>query len=299
MPDANQEVVDTQVTNTQVQNSANEGGSQEQLNSGNEQGQREETGEEGQVDNEGQQGKKPIQPRINELVRKRHEAEREAAYWRGVAQANANKTTVETPAPAAAPAKPTADQFKTYDEYVEALTDWKSDRAVEKALASVNTKIEEKSTQQTAAQQEADRTKNWQARQEATKAVLKDYDEVVGESDILIAPHVGELLLDSDHGPALAYKLAKDPELADKLNRTTERQAAKEIGKLEAAFDSAGTSSNGTTAAPAAQPNVSKAPTPPRPVAQGRSTSKDLSQMSMDEYIAARKAQGAGWANRR
>lgn len=300
MPDANQEVVETQVTNTEVQNPANSGVSQENTNSGNEQGQREEIGEEGQVENEGQQGKKPIQPRINELVRKRHEAEREAAYWRGVAQASANKSTVESPAPAAAPAKPTADQFKTYDEYVEALTDWKSDRAVEKALATVNTKIEEKSTQQTAAQQEADRTKNWQARQDATKAVLKDYDEVVGESDIPIAPHVGELLLDSDHGPALAYKLAKDPELANKLNRMSEKQAAKEIGKLEAAFDiAAGSSNTQTTAAPAAQPNVSKAPVPPRPVTQGRSTSKDLSQMSMDEYVAARKAQGAGWANRR
>jgi len=300
MPDANQEVVETQVANTEVQNSANNGGSQEHTSTEHEQGQRE--GEEGQVDNEGQSGKKPIQPRINELVRKRHEAEREAAYWRGVAQAASNKSTVETPAPAAAPAKPTADQFKTYDEYVEALTDWKSDRAVEKALATVNTKIEEKSTQQTAAQQEADRTKNWQARQEATKAVLKDYDEVVGESEIPIAPHVGDLLLDSDHGPALAYKLAKDPELAEKLNRMSEKQAAKEIGKMEAAFDIAAGSSNSqtqTTAAPAAQPNVSKAPTPPRPVTQGRATSKDLSQMSMDEYVAARKAQGAGWANRR
>lgn len=301
MPDANQEAVETQVANTEVQDPADSGGSQDHVESGNERGERADGGEEGQVENEGQQGKKPIQPRINELVRKRHEAEREAAYWRGVAQANASKSTVETPAPAAAPAKPTADQFKTYDEYVEALTDWKSDRAVEKALASVNTKIEEKSTQQTAAQQQADRTKNWQARQDATRAVLKDYDDVVGESDVPIAPHVGELLLDSDHGPALAYKLAKDPELADKLNRMAEKQAAKEIGKMEAAFDIAAGSSNSQTqtAAPAAQPNVSRAPTPPRPVTQGRSTSKDLSQMSMDEYVVARKAQGAGWANRR
>ena len=296
MPDANQEI-ETQVVNTEVQNPANTSVSQENTNSGD--GHQEGTGEEGQVENEGQQGKKPIQPRINELVRKRHEAERQAAYWRGVAQAS-SKSTIDSPAPAAAPAKPTADQFKTYDEYVEALTDWKSDRAVEKALATVNTKIEERSTQQTAAQQEADRTKNWQARQDATKVVLKDYDDVVGESDIPIAPHVGELLLDSDHGPALAYKLAKDPELADKLNGMSEKQAAKEIGKLEAAFDIAAGSSNGQqTAAPAAQPSVSKAPVPPRPVAQGRATTKDLSQMSMDEYVSARKTQGAGWANRR
>lgn len=305
MPDANQEitVVTTPTTVvTEVQTPATSVVPQGDPNSGEDQGGEGGEGgenETGQIENEGQPGKKPIQPRINELVRKRHEAEREAAYWKGVAQASTSKPVVESPAPAAAPAKPTTDQFNTYDEYVEALTDWKSDRAVEKALATVNAKIEEKSTQQTAAQQEADRTKNWHARQDATKAVLKDYDEVVGSSDVAIAAHVGDLLLDSDHGPALAYKLAQDPELAAKLNGMSEKMAAKEIGKLEAAFDLTATPSATTTpAAPTAKTNVSKAPVPPSPVTQGRATSKDMSAMSMDEYIAARKAQGAGWAKR-
>lgn len=244
------------------------------------------------TDPEGNEGsKKPIQPRINELVRKRHEAEREAAYWRGVAETRAPKiTTVEPPAPAAAPAKPVVSDFTTYDEYVDALTDWKSDRAVEKALAAVNTKAEERATQQSAAQMEEERSKNWNTRQTATKGVFKDYDEVVGNSDVPIHAHVAGLLKESDHGPALAYKLAKDPALAEKLNGMTEREAIKEFTRLEMAFE-------GQATPPPPAP-VSKAPVPPTPVRVGASTSKDIGKMSMDEYVAARKAAGGSWGAR-
>jgi hypothetical protein len=240
--------------------------------------------------------KKPIQPRINELVRQRHDAQREAAYWRGVAEAGGkSKTTqVESPAPAAAPevpAKPLVKDFFTYDEYVDALTDWKSDRAVEKALAAVTTKDQERTTQQTAVQAEEERSKNWQTRQTATKEVFKDFDEVVGKSDVPIYPHVAELLKDSDHGPAIAYKLAKDPDLAAKLNGMPEKKAIKEFARLEMAFES--------TTPPSPPPVVpSKAPVPPTPIRVGAATTKDLGKMSMDEYAAARKAAGSNWGVR-
>lgn len=242
--------------------------------------------------------RKPIQPRINELVRQRHEAQREAAYWRGVAEAA--KMGVTSPAPAAAPtppAKPTPDQFTTYDEYVDALTDWKSDRAVEKALAKVNNKIEEKSALDSEKQVEATRTKNWLTRQEAIKTALPDYDVVMGAADnVPVAQHVVDLLLDSEHGPAIAYKMAKDPALAEKLNGMTEREAAKAIGRLEAAFESVSSPSPSPAPAPATPkpPTLSKAPVPPTPVPQGSATSKDPSKMSMPEYVAWRKSQGLG-----
>jgi hypothetical protein len=260
-------------------------------------------GEEGEETGEqGQPARKPIQPRINELTRARHDAEREAAYWKGVATAKSNTgAPAEAPAPAAPP-KPVVDNFKTYDEYVEALTDWKSDRAVEKALATVNKTIEERSTRQTAAQQEAERNTNWATRQEAIKKVMTDYDNVVAESDVPIAPHVGELLLDSDHGPAIAYKMAKDPAIAEKLNKMSPTAAAKEIGKMEAVFDSdiAASSTQTEHEAPAPAPvaalkQVSKAPVPPTPVNSNSARMPDLGKLSMDDYVKARKSQGARW----
>lgn len=265
--------------------------------------------EEVEGEGDGQQtpvgGRKPIQPRINELTRARHDAEREAAYWKGVATAKGGTTNASAEAPApAAPPKPTVDKFQTYDEFVEALTDWKTDRAVEKALANTNKVIEERTTQQTAQQREASLNDNWAQRQEATKKVLIDYDEVVAESDVPIAPHVGELLLESDHGPAIAYKLAKDPSIAEKLNKLSPTAAAKEIGKMEAAFDHDVAASPAAAPAEASSPApasaavvkpVSKAPTPPNTLPQSTARTPDLAKMGMDDYVKARKAQGARW----
>lgn len=241
-------------------------------------------------------------------MRKRHEAEREAAYWRGVANAGgAPKTSAPAAAPAApvTPPKPEAKSFQTYDEFVEALTDWKTDRAMEKARATVNTEIKETAAKQTAEQQTAERTKTWHSRQEATKAVIKDYEEVVANSDIPISPHVGELLVDSEHGPALAYQLAKDPSLAEKLNAMSPTAAAKYIGRMEAALDPAESPApaaggpNGAAATPAAPPAVvkpvSKAPVPPTPVAGFSSRPPDLAKASMDDYVKIRREQGARW----
>lgn len=240
----------------------------------------------------GQRRVKPIQPRINELVRKQRAAEREADYWRGVAQ---GRTTSNAPAPgptsAPAPqqaAKPMKESFATYDEYVEALTDWKAEQRVTAALTDVNNRIEQRESSQSAAQVKANRAKNWTERAEATRQILNDFDEVLNAAQgAVIERHTAELLEDSPHGPALAYKLAKDPELLDKLNNMSPQAAAKEFGKMEAVFDG-----HATASAPSApNPNASKAPRPPSRVGNQGSASKDPSKMSMDEYVAWRKTQ--------
>jgi hypothetical protein len=253
------------------------------------------------------QSRKPIQPRINELTRARHEAERQAAYWRGIAEARATAATPSpAPAPAARPPKPTKDQFESYDDYVEALTDWKTEERVSVALTKVNQNIEERQSRQTAAQKESERTSVWQQRQEAVQAAIPDYLDVVANSDVPIAKHVGDLLLDSEHGPALAYKLAKDPALAEKLNGMSERQAAIQLGRLEATLEAAAPAPAPTTAAPNAPAQtpapaqavrVSKAPAPPNALPGSRTpaTTPDLSKLPMDEYVKARKSQGAAW----
>lgn len=245
----------------------------------------------------GQRKVKPIQPRINELVRKQRAAEREADYWRGVAQgrtATTSNAPAPGPTPAAAPAapKPTREQFANYDDFVEALSDWKAEArvatAVQAAINDVNARIEQRESHQSAAQVKANRAKNWTERAAATREVLPDFDDVLAAAQgAVIEPHTAELLEDSPHGPAIAYRLAKDPELLDKLNKLSPSQAAKEIGKMEAVFDG-----SAPPPAPAPNPHATKAPRPPSRVDAGASSSKDISKMSMDEYAAWRKAQG-------
>jgi len=235
----------------------------------------EEQAEEGQQNDRDEKGRfKGVQPRIDELTRARREAEREASYWRGIAQ----QGQAQQSAPAA-PTKPTPDKYADYGEYVEALTDWKTEQAVAK-------RMEQDSTRKVADA----RSQTFAERQVATRAVLPDYDAVVGASETPIANHVGEALMESDRGPELAYHFAKNPDVLQHLNGMTPLQAAREIGKLEATLSI-------KTAPVVPSKKLSTTPAPASTtVTQGRATQPALASASMDEYMAQRKSQGARWA---
>lgn len=267
---ASQDTSASQQTTEQVQQPAAEA-------QGTEEGQQQEQqaeGNEGQQNERDEKGRfKGVQPRIDELTRARREAEREAAYWKQVAQG------AQSPAQAA-PQRPTPDQFDQYDDYVDALTDWKADQAV-------NKRMEQDSTRKVA----ETRAQTFAERQAQARTAMPDYDEVVGGSDTPIADHVGEVILDSDLGPQLAYHFAKNPDALMRLNSMSPTAAAREIGKLESTLSA-------KPAAPAASTKkVSAAPAPAGTLGtQGRATTPPLANLSMDEYMKQRKSQGARWA---
>lgn len=220
-----------------------------------------------------------VQNRIDELTRARHEADREAAYWRSLAQ---NNGTAQ-PSAQAATTKPTVDQFDDYAEFVEALTDWKTEQAVAKRMAEdSNRKVTEV------------RAQTFQERQNAFAQVTPDYAEVIGNSNAPIAKHVIEAAQESDVGPQLLYHFAQNPDVLDRINRMDERSANREIGRLEATLGTP----KATAATPAAPTKITtKAPAPAGTSGtQGRATTPDLANASMDEYMAQRKSQGARWA---
>lgn len=242
---------------------------------GTEEGQQQEAqGNEGQQTERDEKGRfKGVQPRIDELTRARREAEREAAYWRQVAQG------AQSPAQAA-PQRPAPENFEKYDDYIDALTDWKAEQAVAKRLEADSTRKVAETRAQTFAE-----------RQTQARAAMPDYDEVVGGSDTPIANHVGEVILESDLGPQLAYHFAKNPDALMRLNNMSPTAAAREIGRLEATLFT-------KPAAPAAPTKkVSNTPAPAGTLGtQGRATTPALQYLSMDEYMKQRKAQGARWA---
>ena len=203
-----------------------------------------------------------VQKRIDELTRARREAERQAEYWQGVATQTA---------PEAQGDKPSRDDYAEQDDYIEALTEWKAEQAVTRAQR-----------EQAAQSANHARQSAWEAREAQTKASIPDYDAVVPVSTVPIRPHVVEALMDADAGPSLAYHLAKNPDVAARLNAMTPTRAAIELGRIET-----------TLTAPAVKV-PSNAPTPITPItpqASGRTV--DLSKASMEDYIAERKRQGA------
>lgn len=230
----------------------------------------------------------PVQPRIDELTRKVRENERVAAFWK--AQAEAARKPPEPP-----PEKPTPDKYDDYGAYVEALTEFKADERVKAALDADRKQQAEKTQTET-------RQSTWQTRKAEAAKALPDIDAVLESSDVPVANHVSAELLDSEFGPQIAYKLANDRALADKLNAMSPTQAAREIGRLEAGYVTAPAAADPDPPAdPIPEPVVKKttsAPPPVKPIGQGRSTAVDLSKANMDDYVAARKAQGASWARR-
>ena len=224
---------------------------------------------------------KGVQQRIDEITRARYEAEREAAYWRQ--RAEQGQTQAQPNSPQGAPAKPSPDQFSDYSEYVEALADWKAEQKVHQALSARDAQFAQTAEQRA----EQARVQAWAERQQAVRETLPDYDEVVGLSEIQIAPHVGQELLDSPHGPQIAYHLARNPDVADRLNRLPPRDVIREIARLEATLPAP---------KPAAKP-VSNAPAPIKPIAGGATgVNAPLDKLSMDQYIERRSREGARWA---
>lgn len=210
-----------------------------------------------------------VQARIDELTRKAAEATRRAA--RAEEQLSA-RSTADAPT-----AKPTEDQFESYGDFVEALTDWKADQR----------EASRTQTEATDATKEAEQHRGaaWAARIGEAKSTIADFDAVMDKADTPTAPHVANAIMDADRGPELLYHLAHNPELVDKLNGMSPMRAAIELGRIETTLD-----------APAERPKPrettqSKAPAPITPVQPGASTSKDPAKMSQSEYNEWRKGQ--------
>ncbi len=217
-----------------------------------------ETGQE--RDEKGQfRPKKGVQDRIDELTREKHESAREAAYWRGIAEANKPKP-VETVTED--PAKPKPEQFQNYDEFTEALKDWK---------------IEQREQKRTERERAETTASTWNQRAQATRQTLPDFDAVLSSSTAPMTKAMAETIQDSEKGPEVAYHLAKNPAEAARIAQLSPFAAARELGKLEVSLS-----------APKVQ-KTTTAPTPPTPIGSGRSTEGDPGKMSMDDYIA--------WAN--
>jgi hypothetical protein len=228
---------------------------------------------------------KGVQARIDELTRARHQSDREAVYWREMAQQQQQR---EQQAQAEPVAKPQAGQFASYDEFTEALADWKAEAKIRSVLSERDAQAAQRA--EGAARQAQQAT--FAERVSIAQQSIADFDQVVGNAEVEISPHVREVLLDSDAGPVLAYVLAKNPDEARRISKMSPLMAARELGRIEAAI-----AQNGVPpASPAAGRPVSNAPAPARTTATGTSASKDPARMSMDEYVSWRKSTGAGWS---
>lgn len=228
-----------------------------------------------------QDSDKPAKPRrgferrIEKMNQRLVQREQEIDYWRSLALKSSQPETVN-PAPVPTD-RPKFTDFNDIEAYTEALTDWK----LNQGLAQIQAQTQIQSI-----------TRTYEQRLQDFKQQTPDFDSVMQEfiadyGDEQI-PEIVEVAMDSEHGPALAYYLAKNTEEVERLKALPSRRRLLELGKLEDRL----AKPVANTAEPAKK--ISRAAPPVNPV-KGRAPVEvnDLADptLSYTEWVRRRQAQ--------
>lgn len=211
---------------------------------------------------------KGVQKRLDEITRLRYEAERRAEqerqeriYWQQKAMGEQK--------PAAPVNKPTVDQFVTYEDYLEALSDWK----VEQRLVAERQESERRAKEQETYQKQT----TYQERVNKALEKYEDYAEVAHGNHWSPSEPMTEAILESEMGPDIAYYLGSNPEEAIRISRLSPSAQNRELGKLELKLST-----------PVA-PKPTKAPPPIEPSGSKAKAQKDPSEMTDREFAEWRR----------
>lgn len=168
---------------------------------------------------------KGSQDRINELTWKQREAERERDYWRNEALKPTPKEKVIEDTPKA---EPKLEDFN-YDE-----TLWKA-ALIKHASTEAARQVRAELQQEQAQAKIRTRDESFVKRQMEFAKDKPDYQEkafYAPMSDAMV-----EIIKESDVGPAVAYFLGNNRDIAQRIATMSERDAAREIGKIEARLE--------------------------------------------------------------
>lgn len=223
------------------------------------------------------------QKRIDKLTRKAREAERDAAYWKGRAEAIAVPNKADVPAIAdQSDPEPTEDSYEDYAAYVKDLAKWAHRQEVATEKAKANQKEEE--IRQT---KEQERLSSF--RQKA-KEKFPDFEDVVmrdsDDGGPSISKAMGEIILKSDMGHELAYYLGTHIEESKKISKLDPLDAAVAMGEIKAKLN-----------LKPIKPRITSAPAPIKPIGSEGSMVVDVEKMSFEDYEAYRNRQlyGPNW----
>lgn len=118
----------------------------------------------------------------------------------------------------------------------------------------------------------------WGSQVQAARQRYADFDAVAYAQDVPITEVMSEIIATSDVGADVAYHLGQNKALAAQIARMNPVEAARAIGRIEVSLQ-------------LPKPRTeTKAPPPISPVRGGASAIPNPDKMSMQEYIAARKA---------
>lgn len=210
--------------------------------------------------------------RIASLTRKYEETLTEVGRLRGMLESRTPQTAQATEPDA----KPQPSQFKSYDDYVEALTDWKTDQK----LNARDTEQQKTARTQAEASKANERDQALADRLISDGKDVEDFEDVmrtITAPDFPVSAAMRDYLEDTPRPALMAQWLAENPDQARLVYGMNSAKATRELDKVAA-----------TLTKPA---QVSKAP-PPGPTVGGRAVvSRSPEEQSMEEYAV-------GWRER-
>jgi hypothetical protein len=206
--------------------------------------------------------KNGVQKRINELTLKRKEAERKADELEVRLQELEGRKQAEKDHQV----KPNIDDFEDYEQYENALVDFKVEAKLKLERHDESVKQQQVKTKQVA-----------QAFNERVlKANLEGYKEAfeaLGESKAL-PPHLIDVLLEHEKGPHLVKYLGEHLDVADSLNNVSPQQALLKLGELSANLSNVKKTKQ-----------ITKAPDPIDTIKGSGTKSKDFDDMDVGEIM--------------
>lgn len=180
-------------------------------------------------------------------------------------------------------------KFKDWNEFNEALIDWKAAQLVAKTLADRDKNAEEREAKETQESRDVDYKSAAQEFQEQTP----DFNEAIlnaGKAGMKLPEPIIELIKELPNGPAVTYYLVKNPDEALALIQMTPAMGFVAIGRI-----SQGLEMPAEQPKPPARKIVSTAPHAVKPVAGNSAklvtTLHDISKTGDDAYVRARMAQ--------
>lgn len=180
-------------------------------------------------------------------------------------------------APSDAPPDPSDYQYGELD--TKFIADTARYETLKTLAAEQNRRAQEQNNQRASAAQ-AEAAEKFRAFEAEGLARYPDFDEVVTESakrnEWSLSPILASLLVDSEHGPDIAYHLATNRKEAQRVHEMTPAQQARWFGQRTAALSSE------TPDARSVAARVSQAPEVPRRAARGNGSRQQVSPDTAD-----------------
>lgn len=184
-------------------------------------------------DDEEPRKKKPRHQRYRDQIAR---LEQENAQLRSRAGGSLSQAQIDEHVVNVIGPEPQESDFDNYLDYDRERTAWILDKrqVTREMMRGVKAAQDERASRmRDNVEAHQDRVEQFRTRNGEESA--KDFDAVMGKAkDLRVAPAVEELILESGNSAHLQYFFARNPQRLDKINRMSERDAAREIGHIEA-----------------------------------------------------------------